>query len=132
MHRIGQFQIGLTEIGMVSLCDVLDIGVDPISSFQEYADVVGDDLNQMPIEAGFPTAAWQWNIPMTQKDFNALVGYFTSALNAVVYIRTRNNVGASASDYTTYAARMKRPTGTFNTGMWGEVEIAFVALEVVP
>lgn len=130
MHRIGQYKIGLTEIGMASLCDVLKIGDDPVASFQEYAEVVGDDLNQMPIEAGFPNATWRWDRPMTQEDFNTLLGYFASASGTVIYIQTRNNVGGSASDYTVYAARMKRPTGTHVTGMWEEVEVQFVALEI--
>lgn len=138
MFRTGQYQIGLDpgysfsvapETFMQPLCDVLDSDEEPISEFQEYTDTVGTDLNGMPIEAGFPTASWAWNNPMTQKDYNTLLGYFASALGSLVYIRTRNNIGGSATAYGVYSAVMGRPTGTFNFGMWESVQVSFVMLE---
>ena len=130
MLRVGQYKIGLTEVGLQALCDVLQTRDDPISEFLEYAEVVGADLNESPIEAGFPRAVWRWTSPLTQTDYNTLMGYFTAASGADMFIRTRNNVGGGSETYTVYSARMKRPSGTFSSGHWEEVECQFVALEI--
>lgn len=132
MHRIGQYQIGLTQLTMQPLCDLLATAEDPLASFQEYTEVVGNDLYGQPIEAGLPVASWSWNRPMSQTDFNTLVDLFTDAGGSRLYIRTRNNVGGGATDYTTYTAFMARPTGTYNTGEIEGVAVNFVALIVVP
>lgn len=132
MHRIGQYKIGLTEVGMQPLCDLLGTVEDPLADFREYTEVVGNDLYGQPIEAGLPVAAWSWNRPMSQTDFNRLVDLFTDAAGARLYIRTRNNVGGGAPTYSTYSALMARPTGTYNAGEIEGVTVNFGALILIP
>ena len=123
--RVGQYQLGATEVGMQSLCDILEERREPESTFLEYAEVVGSDLNEAPIEAGFPRASWTWE-RLSQTDYNILVGYL-----GTVYIRTRNNTGGGSEDYTNYSGVMARPQGTFSNGEWVDVTASFFHLETL-
>lgn len=126
-HRIGTYAGGVA--GMKSICDLLQIGIDPQSSF--YAEIVGSDLNGAPIEAGFPTATWAWE-QMHQGDFNRLLAFIGATGSAAVYIRTRNNSGASGFDFTDYTAIMHRPQAASRVGLeLSEITIEFVGLEAV-
>lgn len=114
--------------GLQGICDVLDIGVDPVSTFQEYSEVVGNDLNGAPIEAGLPMASWQWDV-MTQTDFQRLLNYVSSGTSAYVYIRTRNNTGQSGVDAANYLAVMARPAYEGREGLiLRNVTVNFTAL----
>lgn len=121
--RIGQYQIGLTQLGMLPLCNVLQSRIDPTSDYQEYTDNGDSDLNGAPIEAGFPTATWHWD-RLSQTDYNTLLGFI-----GVCYINTRKNQGGGATDYATFSAIMPRPKGTFESGEWTDVSADLLMLE---
>ena len=123
--RVGQYQLGATEVGMQSLCDILEERREPESTFQEFAEVVGSDLNEVPIEAGFPRASLTW-VRLSQTDYNTLVSYM-----GVAYIRTRNNVGGGSESYGNYSSVMARPQGTFSNGEWVDVTASFFNLETL-
>lgn len=111
--------------GLKDICNLLSVGIDPTSTFQEYTEVVGSDMNSVPIEAGLPVAAWHWDA-MSQEDFNRLLGYGPAS----VYIRTRKNSGTSGYDFSTYLAVMKRPVAEGREGLLIQnVTVEFVALE---
>lgn len=113
-HKIGTYAGGVA--GMNSICDLLQIGIDPDSKFREYAEVVGTDLTGAPVEAGFPTATWTWDV-MPQADFDRLLGLVSNGASAQVTIRTRNNSGASGFDFDNYTAVMQRPKAGIRDGL---------------
>lgn len=126
-HKIGLYSSGVSA--MESICDLLEIGADPITTFQEFAAAVGNDLNGQPIEAGLPVATWTWDV-MPQKDFDRLLVF----ANQRVYIRTRNNSGASGFDFANYAGYCSRATGEPDPSYplaRQNVSLSFVALVVV-
>lgn len=102
--------------GMKSICDLLSIGVDPITEFTEYSEVIGTDLNDAPIEAGFPRATWEWRV-MPQSDFEHLNDFISSTGSNPVYICTRKNTGASGYDFANYLAVMRRPKTSGREGL---------------
>ena len=126
-HKIGTQAGGVA--GMQDICTLLSVGVDPESDYQEYADVVGTDLNGAPIEAGFPQTSWRWSM-MPQADFQYLLDFVASTGNGNVYIRTRKNSGASGFDFADYLAVVKRPkSGTRQGLLVRDVLLEFVMLE---
>lgn len=113
-HKIATQAQGVA--GFKDMCTLLDVGVDPLSTFQEYSEVVGTDLTGAPIEAGLPQATWSWDV-MTQTDFQRLLDYVSSGASAYVYIRTRNNTGASGLDFNNYLCVMARPQFSEREGL---------------
>lgn len=124
-HKLGTYAGGVA--GMLGICDVLSIHSDPDSTFKEYSSVVADDLNGKPIEAGFPTATWTWPV-MPQADFDRLLDYLGGASSVSVYIRTRNNSGASGFDFANYLAVMRRPVAEQEGLLRNRVVIEFTGL----
>jgi len=124
-HKLGTQGGGVA--GMKDICNLLDIGADPDSTFQEYSEIVGVDFNDAPIESGFARATWTWAV-MSQTDFNRLLDFTTSGAGNV-YLRTRNNSGASGFDFANYLAIMKRPTVGAREGLLMRgVTVEFVGL----
>lgn len=118
--------------GTKSICNFLTIGIDPISTFQEFTDKVGVDLNGAPIEAGFATAIWTWDV-MPQQDFDYLLGLVSNGSSAEVTIRTRNNSGASGFDFADYTAIMQRPKAATRIGIvLKNITVEFVTLVLIP
>lgn len=118
--------------GFKDMCTLLDIAIDPVSTFQEYSEVVGTDMTGAPIEAGLPMASWAWDV-MTQTDFQRLLDYVSSGASAYVYIRTRNNTGESGLDCANYLAVMARPSFSEREGLLVRgVTINFTALVLQP
>lgn len=105
-HKIGSYAGGAA--GMLEICDLLRMRVDPVSTpvaFQE----VGVDLNGVPIEAGFGACAWKWDV-LPQDDFDRLLELQGDVAGAPLYIHTSNIAGASGIEFSTYSAVAKRPT----------------------
>lgn len=116
---------------MKEICDLLDVSNDPISTFQEYSEVVSQDLTGANIEAGFPTATWHWE-QMNQADFQRLLNFIGSTGSGNVYLHTRLNQGASGYTFRTYSAIMQRPIGGERQGQnVMDVNINFVMLELI-
>lgn len=113
-HKIGTYAGGVAA--MKSICDLLEVGIDPQSTFKEYSETVGNDLTGAPIEAGFPTASWTWDV-MPQKDFDRLLGLVSNGASAQVIIRTRNNSGTSGYDFDNFSAIMNRPKAGIRDGL---------------
>lgn len=129
-HKVGTQAGGVA--GMKDICSLLNIGIDPISTFLEYTEIVGLDLNNAPIEAGFSVAKWTWEV-MPQKDFDYLLNLVSNGASAEVTIRTRNNSGASGFDFSDYTAVMQRPKAAAREGIvLKNISIDFVRLVVVP
>lgn len=120
------FQIG-TGVGTLQDVRVL-AGRNPGESFfQEFTEVVGQDGAGNPIEAGFPTAVWKWDL-LTQAAFDELRNLCAGA-SAAVYIRTRTNEGAPNYAYKIFAATMKRPRAGSQPGqLRKDVTIEFINL----
>ena len=118
--------------GMKDICSLLNIGIDPISTFLEYTEIVGLDLNNAPIEAGFSTAKWTWDI-MPQKDFDYLLNLVSNGASAEVTIRTRNNSGASGYDFQNYSCIMQRPKSANREGLLiRNIVVEFTTLVLIP
>lgn len=115
---------------MNDMCNLLSVGVDPETEFVEYTEVVGADLTGAPVEAGFPKATWRWAV-MPQSDFQWLLDFIASTGSGNVYLRTRNNSGASGFDFANYSAIMARPKAGARQGLLvRDVVIEFIGLEV--
>lgn len=125
-HKLGTSAGGVA--GMKDICHLLDVGVDPVPTFQEYSEIVGTDFNNVPIEAGFARASWTWDV-ISQTDFNRLLDFTTNGFGNV-YLRTRNNSGASGFDFADYSAVMTRPKASSQQGLLARnVVVEFVGLE---
>lgn len=125
-HKIGLYASGVA--GMEDICSLLNIGTDPVSTFTEYTEIIGNDFNGQPIEAGLPQATWTWET-MPQRDFEYLLAF----TNQHVYIRTRNNSGATGFDFANYACYASRPTAELSDEsplIRKSISISFVALIV--
>ena len=123
------YQLGAYADGVNALKDMVQItGVDPQpSEFLEFSEEVGTALSGKPIEAGAPSAKWQWEY-LEQISFSALAQYCTGT-SSVVYIRTRGNTGTSYS-FGVFKAIMHRPRGATVPGnLRRGVEVLFTGLE---
>lgn len=103
-YRIGTQAGGVA--GMADLCRYTD--VDPDSTYQEYTEIVGQDLNGAAIEAGNPRAAWSWR-DLSQAELQYFLDLLGSSMSVYVYIRTRKNTGALLSEWGNFLAIMTRP-----------------------
>lgn len=101
-------KIGLTAVTMQNMCDLIKAGRDPVSTPVEF-ETVGDDLNGVPIEAGFGTAAWEWDV-LSQEDYDFILELQGDVPGRAMYIYTTKRNGASGIDFDTYACIAKRPT----------------------
>lgn len=108
-HKLGTAIGGVA--GLKDICNLLDVGVDPTSTYLEYAEIPGPDLTGTPIEAGLPRATWTWPV-MSQTDFNRLLAY-----RGDVCIHTRQNTGTSGYDFDNFTAVMGRPTAGSREGL---------------
>lgn len=108
-------------------CDLLRIGIDPISTPVEYTEV-GSDLNGIPIEAGFGTTVWTWDV-MTQEDYDVLLQLQGDTAGATMYIRTTKRAGTSGITFANFQGIAKRPVFDHREGLlcYG-VKIEFVQL----
>lgn len=128
---MGKYYIGATIVGLAAVTGLSDDGTDPHpTTFIEYSEIVGTDLNGAPIEAGLPRCTWRWE-QLDAKGFDALMDVYVNN-SGVVYITTRKNVySGTAYTFANYKARMSRPTGDTIPGKrYSSVEIQFTALEV--
>lgn len=125
-HKLGTYAGGV--VGMDDICSLLSIGIDPDSSLTY--PVIGNDLNGAPIEAGFPTVRWQWDV-MPQSDFEYLMNFIGATGNATVTIRTKKQTGASGFDFGNYRGIMKRPTATYEGLLRKNVVLEFVNLVAI-
>lgn len=126
---MSRYRIGTQAGGVAGMSDVcVYAGTEPQSTYQEYTEVVGQDLNGSNIEAGLPRAAWTW-AELSQSEFDAILDLLGTGSSAYVYIRTRLNTGASDSDFANFLAIMQRPTSTVEGRIvHREVEVQFVQL----
>lgn len=128
---MSRFYIGTQAAGTAGMKDLCAlIAEDPATTtYQEYSEVVGEDLDGAPIEAGLPRAAWQWD-RLSQAEFDALLDYTDPSASACVYIRTRVNMGASMPEFATFLAVMHRPQSEPEGRIvHRRVEVEFTALQ---
>ncbi len=125
-YKIGASVAALVEVGTLS-----DDHTDPHpTTFQEYSEIVGTDLNGASIEAGLPRCTWHWD-ELDAKGFDALCDQFAAA-SGVRYITTRTNVySGSAYTFQNYLCVMARPKGeTIPNKRYANVEVQFTMLEL--
>lgn len=129
---MSNFAIGTAAGGAGAIKDLcLYAAEDPEATYQEYSEVVGQDLNGANIEAGLPRASWRW-AQLSQAEFDALLDFTGGAASAPVYIRTRVNTGALLSEWGTFLAVMQRPVSTpAGQIVHNDVAIDFVAMVAV-
>ena len=68
-----------------------------------------------PIELGFASAVWTYDVPITASEFNELISFVGNAKYAAVFIRTRKNTINTADgeyNYANFSAVMWRPVGS--------------------
>lgn len=127
-HKLATLAQGVA--GMHDICNLLNVGIDPVSTFQEYTEVIGNDLNGAPIEAGLPQATWAWDV-MSQSDFQYLLNFIGATGSGSVYVRTRNNSGESGYDFANYLAVMTRPVAEEREGLLMRgVTVTFLQMEI--
>lgn len=100
-------KIGLTAGTLKDMCTLVNVGIDPVSTPVEF-ETVGDDLNGIPIEAGFGTTAWEWEM-LPQRDYDLLLELQGDVSGKAMYIHTAKRSGASGIEFATYACIAKRP-----------------------
>lgn len=104
-HLIGSYAGGVA--GMKPLAEILNVRVDPVSTPITYAEV-GTDLTGTPVENGYGTCTWTWDV-LAQEDFQYLLDFVGTNPGAQVYIRTRLTSGAMGADFANFEGVMKRP-----------------------
>lgn len=84
------------------------------NEFLEAAEMVGYSGTGLPVELGFATAIWTYDIPLSAAEWKELMDFTGAAAYATVYIRTRTNQIQAAQDkyeYKNYSAKMMRVAG---------------------
>lgn len=124
---MNRHKLGTTLGTMHAICDLLQVGIDPVSTAVEY-ETVGDDLNGVPIESGFGVATWEWDV-LAQEDFDNLLTMQGDVAGATMYVHTSKHDGASGIEFANYACIAKRPTFERREGLlcYG-VKIEFVQM----
>lgn len=113
--------------GASALVDVTTLLTDtqapPAFPHPPLLEIVGNDLNNAPVEAGLPSVTWHWDL-LTRDDAAALMAFCPGA-SAVVYIETRGG----DFDFADFKATMCRPTFDGALGGVADFEIRFLNLE---
>lgn len=120
-------KLGLAAGTKKDVCNLLQAGVDPVSTPVEF-ETVGTDLDGVPIEAGFGAAVWEWEV-LTQEDFDNLMTLQGDVPGKTMYVRTSKHDGAKGIEFGDYAVIAKRPTFDRREGLlcYG-VKIEFVQM----
>jgi hypothetical protein len=125
-HRLGTYAGGVAATKPI--CELLSVGVDPESTLGY--DVIGMDLDNAPVEAGFPSAIWRWAV-MPQSDFQYLLDFIAATGSGNVTIRTKQPSGASGFDFVNYTAVMKRPSAGYEGLLRRDVVLEFIQLVAI-
>jgi hypothetical protein len=102
-HKIGTVSFA----AMYDICELLRVRVDSVSTPVAYASV-GNDLNGVPIEAGYGQAMWTWDV-LPQDDYDRLLELQGDTPGASVYVRSSKKAGASGIEFANFTAIAKRP-----------------------
>lgn len=104
-HKWGTYAGGVA--GLQDICEIVNIGIDPESDPVTY-EAVGTDLDAKPIESGFGSTEWRWNV-MSQADYELLLAKQGDAPGTLMTVRTQKRSGASGIDFANYYAMVGRP-----------------------
>ena len=101
-------KLGLTALTKRPICEILIRAGEPKSSPVAY-EIVGADLDGVPIESGFGVTTWEWP-EMSQEDYDLLLELQGDVPGKTVYLHTTKRSGASGIDFGDYQAIAGRPT----------------------
>ncbi|CAG0948030.1 hypothetical protein ANRL1_04843 [Anaerolineae bacterium] len=119
------FRIATLAQGVAGLTDVREIFSESIqpfpAPFQNYAEIVGNDLNSAPIKLGLPVCHWHFEW-LYRDDYALLAAY-----EGTVYIETDKGAGV----FGVYLAVMGIPKEPepLQGGTCGPVDIEFTMME---
>lgn len=101
-------KLGLTAGTTVPMCDWFKTGAEPTSTPVEY-ETTGEDLDGVPIESGFGTTTWSWDL-LPQEDYYFLLEQQGDVPGKTMYLHTSKRSGAAGIEFGDYEAIAKRPT----------------------
>lgn len=90
------------------MCSFLNTGAEPDSDPVSYAGI-GNDLDGIPIEAGFGETEWRFAV-LPQSDYEFLLAQQGDVAGTAMTVRTQKRSGASGIDFGNYQAVVGRPT----------------------
>lgn len=106
----------VANLATITAAGETNLLIDPHpNTFKEAAEMVGYSGTGRPVELGFASCEWTWDVPLSAVEWRQLMDFTGSAAYATVYIRTRTNqiqAGDDFYEYKNYSAVMMRPTGT--------------------
>lgn len=105
----------VANLAVITATGETNLLIDPHPNiFEEAAEMVGYSGTGRPIEAGFPTCQWTWDVPLSAAEWRQLMDFTGAAAYATVYLRTRTNqiqAGQDKYEYKNYSAIAERITG---------------------
>jgi len=105
----------VANLATITAAGETNLLIDPHPTiFKEAAEMVGYSGTGRPVEAGFPSAEWSWDVPLSAAQWKQLIDFVGDAAYATVYLRTRTNqiqVAQDKYEYLNYSCVMERPTG---------------------
>lgn len=105
-HKIGTYAGGVA--GLQDICEIINLGIDPQSDPVNY-ESFGVDLDGKPIESGFGSTEWRWDV-MSQADYEFLLSEQGDTTGTLMTIHTQKRNGASGIEFDNYYAIVGRPT----------------------
>ena len=127
--------INVANLRTITAAGETNLLIDPYpNEFLEAAEMVGYSGTGRPVELGFPTATWTFDVPLTPAEWKQLMDFTGAAAYATVWIRTRTNQMQASGEYEylNYSCIMERPTGeTVPPYRYENVSIKFTRLVLV-
>ena len=115
MNEFYALAVSVANLAVITAAGETNLLIDPHPNiFKESAEMVGYSGTGRPVEAGFPSAEWSWDVPLSPVEWGQLMDFTGAAAYATVYIRTRTNQIQAADDfyeYKNYSAIAERITG---------------------
>lgn len=106
--------VNVATLAAITAAGETNLLIDPHPNiFKEAAEMVGYSGTGRPVELGYPTCQWTWDVPLSAAEWKQLIDFVGDAAYAAVYIRTRTNRIQAGGEYTysNYSCIMERPTG---------------------
>ncbi len=106
------YAIASTPAGLTGMSNS-NLPLQPFPNTFAEGEIVGISGTSKQIEAGFPSASWTFDTPITAELWKLLRDFVGSNATVEVYIRTRTNVieADGSLEYANFSCVMNRPTG---------------------
>ena len=115
MNEFYALAVSVANLATITADGESNLLIDPHPcEFHEAAEMVGFSGTGRPVELGFATCLWTWDVPLSPAEWRQLMDFTGAAAYATVYLRTRTNqiqVGDDLYEYKNYSAIAERITG---------------------